>query len=81
VTQKDEAGPSRKEKIRLNLLNPLERRYFEYGDVESLTQLFAVTKGDEYIMMVYNRTSSGLNAQLCCPWFALTTINTMLRAL
>jgi hypothetical protein len=49
--------------------------------VASLTQFFAVAKGDEDIRMVYNGTSSGLNAHLLCPWLALATINTMLRAL
>jgi hypothetical protein len=40
-----------------------------------------VAKGEEDIRMVYNGTSSGLNSHLWCPWFALATINTMLRAL
>jgi hypothetical protein len=73
--------PARKEKIRLKLLKVLARRYFEYGNVASLTQFFVFAKCDEDIMMVYNGTSSGLNAHLWCPWFALATINTMLRAL
>jgi hypothetical protein len=63
------------------LLKVLARSYFEYGNVASLTQLFAVAKGDEDIRMVYTGTSSGLNSHLWCPWFALATINTMLRAL
>jgi hypothetical protein len=81
VPQKDEPDPARKEKIRLKLLKVLARRYLEYGNVSSLTQLFAVAKGDEDIRMVYNGTSSGLNSHLWCPWFALATINTVLRAL
>jgi hypothetical protein len=81
VPQKEEPDPARKEKIRLKLLKVLARRYFEYGDVASLTQFFSVAKGDEYIRMVYNSTSSGMNAHLWCPWFALATINTILRAL
>jgi hypothetical protein len=40
-----------------------------------------VAKGDEDIRMVYNGTSSGFNAHIWCPWFALVTINTILRAL
>jgi hypothetical protein len=63
------------------LLKALAKRYFEYGDVTSLTQFFAVAKGDEDIRVVYNGASSGLNAHLWCPWFALATINTMSRAL
>jgi hypothetical protein len=63
------------------LLKAVAKRYFEYGDVASLTKLFAVAKGEEDILMVYNGTSSGLNAHIWCPWFALATINTTLRAL
>jgi hypothetical protein len=81
LSQKDEPDLSKKEKIRLKLLKALARRYFEYEDVGSLTQFFAVAKGEEDIRMVYNVTSSGLNAHRWCPWFALATINTMLRAL
>jgi hypothetical protein len=54
--QKDKPDPTRKEKIRLKLLKVLDRRYFEYGNVASLTQFFAVAKGDEDIRMVYNGT-------------------------
>jgi hypothetical protein len=79
--QKDKPDLSKKEKIRLTLLKALAKRYFEYGEIASLTHFFAVAKGEEYIRMVYNGTSSGLNAHLWCPWFALETINTMLRAL
>jgi uncharacterized protein YcaQ len=49
VPQKDEPDPSKKEKIRLKLLKALAKRYFEYGGVASLTQLFAVAKGEEDI--------------------------------
>jgi hypothetical protein len=63
------------------LLKALAKRYFEYGDVASLTQFFAVAKGEKDIQMVYNGTSSELNAHLWCPCFAVATINTMLRAL
>jgi hypothetical protein len=65
----------------LKLLKALAMRYFEYGDVESLTQFFVVAKGDENTRMAYNGTSSGLNAHLWCRWFALAIMNTMLRAL
>jgi hypothetical protein len=81
VPQKDEPDPSKKEKIRLKLLKALARRYFEYGNVGSLTHFFVVAKDEEYIRMVYNGPSSGFNAHLWCPWFALAIINTMLRAL
>jgi hypothetical protein len=38
-------------------------------------------KGEPGIRMVYNGTSSGLNAHLLALWFALPTISTLLRAL
>jgi hypothetical protein len=80
IPQKDGPDPSKKEKIMLKLLKALVKRYFEYGEVASLTQFFAVAKGEEDIRMVYNGTSSVLNAYLWCLWFTLATINTMLRA-
>jgi hypothetical protein len=46
VPQKDEPDSARKEKIRIRLRKALAKRYFEYGDVASLTQFFAVAKGD-----------------------------------
>jgi hypothetical protein len=47
----------------------------------SLTSFFAVAKGATDIRMVYNGTSSGVNAHLWAPWFALPTICALLRAL
>jgi hypothetical protein len=40
-----------------------------------------VPNGDTYIQMVYNGTSSGMNAHLWAPWFALPTIYDLARAL
>jgi hypothetical protein len=40
-----------------------------------------VAKCDGDIRLVYNGTSSEFKAHLWCPWFALATINTILRAL
>jgi hypothetical protein len=47
----------------------------------SLTSFFAVLEGDTDISLVYNGTSSGLNAHLWAPWSALPTICALLRAL
>jgi hypothetical protein len=47
----------------------------------SLTSFFAVPKRDTDICLVYNGTSSGLNAHCWAPWFALPTICSLLRAL
>jgi hypothetical protein len=57
------------------------RRYFLYGMILSLTSFFAVAKGATGIRMVYNGTSSGMNANLWAPWFDLPTICSLLRAL
>jgi hypothetical protein len=47
----------------------------------SLTSFFAVAKGATDISMVYNGTSSGMNAHLWASWFALPTICALMRAL
>jgi hypothetical protein len=57
------------------------RRYFEYGLILSLNSLFLVPKVDTYIRMLYNGTSSGMNARLWAPWFALPTMYALNRAL
>jgi hypothetical protein len=57
------------------------RRYFEYGLILSLTSFFSVPKVDTDIRMVYNFTSSDMNAHLWAPWFALPTIYALARAL
>jgi hypothetical protein len=57
------------------------RRYFIYYLVMSLTSFFKGMKGETDIRMVYTTTSSGLNAHMWAPWFALPTIIALLRAL
>jgi hypothetical protein len=44
------------------LMKVFARRYFIYGMILSLRSFFAVPKGDTNICLVYNGTSSGLNA-------------------
>jgi hypothetical protein len=63
------------------LMKLFASHYFIYGVILSLTSLFAVPKGDMDICLVYNGTSSGLNAHLWAPWFAQPTICALLRAL
>jgi hypothetical protein len=58
-----------------------ERNYIEAGEVRSLTHMFAVPKGESDIRMVYNGTSSGLNAVIFAPHFGLPTTQNTLRAL
>jgi hypothetical protein len=46
----------------------------------SLTSFFSVDKGEDDIRMVYDGTKSGLNRVLFAPWFALATVDSMLRS-
>jgi hypothetical protein len=63
------------------LMMVFARRYFEYGLILSLISFLSVPKGDTDIRMVYNGTSSGLNAHLWARWFSLPTIYSLDRAL
>jgi hypothetical protein len=63
------------------LMKVLARRYLLYGMILSLTWFFAVPKGDTDFRMVYNGTSSGMNAHLWAPWFTLPMICALLRTL
>ena len=49
--------------------------------VLSLTSYFSVDKGGCDIRMVYDASKSGLNDVLFAPWFALSTVNSMLRSM
>jgi hypothetical protein len=62
------------------LMKVFARRYLLYGMILSLTSFFPVPKGDTDVRMVYNGTSSRMNAHLWAPWFALPTICALLRA-
>jgi len=48
--------------------------------VDSLTSYFSVPKGETDIRMVYDGTKSGLNDSLWAPWFALSTVEGLLRS-
>jgi hypothetical protein len=63
------------------LMTVFARRYLVYGLILSLTSLFSVPKGETDIRMVYNGTSSGMNAHISAPWFALPTMYALDRAL
>jgi hypothetical protein len=81
LSQMKEKDPEVRQSTGAKLMKVFARRYFLYGMIFSLTPFFAVPKGDTDIRLVYNGTSSGLNAHLWAPWFALPTIFTLLRAL
>ena len=57
------------------------RLYISPGLVASLTHMFTVPKGLFDWRIVYNGTSSGLNAALWAPHFGLPTIRHTLRSL
>jgi hypothetical protein len=81
LSQKKEKDTEVRRSMGAKLMKVFARCYFLYGIILSLTLLFAVTKGDTDIRIVSNRTSSGMNAHLWAPWFALPTIFSLLRAL
>ena len=73
--------PNSLSKVQTKLNDVRRKRYIEKGPVKSVTSFFDVPKGDDDIRMVYNGTSSGLNDSVWCPWFALPTVESELRAI
>lgn len=67
--------------IRDKMVKIVKRGYLEKGPVSSLLNYFAVPKGDNDVRMVFDGTKSGLNGALFAPWFALPTVDSMLRRL
>jgi hypothetical protein len=59
----------------------LSRGYISPGLVVSLTSYFAVAKGDTDIRLVYDGTSSGLNAALWAPSFWMPTSESAVRVI
>jgi hypothetical protein len=56
-----------------------DRRYVACGEIESLMNYFAVSKGDTDVRVVYDGTLSGLNGSLWAPYFPLPTLQSHLR--
>jgi hypothetical protein len=81
LSQRNEKDPEVRQSMGAKLMKVFARHYFIYGMSLSLTSFFAVPKGYTDIRLVYNGISSGLNAHLWAPWFALPTICALLRAL
>jgi hypothetical protein len=81
LSQNKENNPEVRSSMGAKLTKAFARRYLLYRIITSLTSFFAVWKGDTEIRMVYNGASSGMNARLWVPWFALPTICALLRAL
>jgi hypothetical protein len=81
LSQSKEKDTEVRQSIGAKLMKVFVRRYFMYGMILSLTSFFYVPKGNTDVRLVYNGTSSGLNAHLWAPWFALPNICALLRAL
>jgi hypothetical protein len=67
--------------IRAKLDGPLQKRYIVAGTVKSLTNYFAVPKGETDLRMVYDATKTGLNASLWVPSFPLPTTDSLVNLL
>ena len=69
-------------KVAVKLSTVLQRGYLDQEPpISSMTDFFAVPKGDADIRMVYNGTSCGLNEVLWAPNFWLPTAESALRLL
>jgi hypothetical protein len=81
ASQQKEKDPEVRNKVGTKLMTVFASQYVVYGLILSLTSFLSVPRGDTDIRMVYNDTSSGMNAHLWAPWFALPTIYALDRAL
>ena len=71
-----------REKVSSKLRKFINRRYIVYSvaaAVLSYISFFYVPKGEDDIRVVFNGTSSKLNAATFAPWFALPTVDSHLR--
>jgi len=70
------------QKLMMEKLNKVRGRgYIQKMEVRSLTNYFAVPKGQDDIRMVFDATQSGLNAALWAPNFQLPTADTLVRSI
>jgi len=81
VPQRFERDTDLRLKIRHKLDGPLSKRYIVPGTVASLTNYFAVSKGDSDLRMVYDASKTGLNASLWVPSFLLPTTDSLIDLL
>ena len=68
-------------KMKNNVYKVKKLLYIYPGTFLSITHMFYVRKGLNYIRMVYNGTSCGLNLSLWAPYFGLPIFQHTLRAL
>jgi hypothetical protein len=80
LPQRDVRDLKTKKKVIDKLQKVRMRRYIADGYVVSLTSFSDVPKGDDDIRMVYDGLVGGLNDALWVPPFALSTLNSHLRA-
>ena len=69
-------------KVKAKLDSVIKKGYIEMCDIaelEAMMYMFSVPKGDCDIRMVYDGSRSGLNEAIWSPWFALPTIDALLR--
>ena len=80
-TQKPPRDPEVRAKEKGKVSAVRDRNYVvPLADIKALLNFFSVSKGSSDIRMVYDGTASGLNEVLFAPWFALTTLEGMLRS-
>ncbi len=56
------------------LVKVRKRKYINTGDVLILIHYFYVSKGDDGIQILYNRTNSDINDSLWVPHFELSDV-------
>jgi hypothetical protein len=79
--QRKDKDPEVVRKQREKLVDVRSKGYIAlFIGILSLTSFFSVPKGEDDIRMVYDGTKSGLNRVLFAPWFALATVDSMLRS-
>jgi len=81
VPQRPEHDADLRLKIRHKLDGPLLKQYIVPGTLASLTNYFAVPKGDTDLRMVYDASKTGLNASLWVFSFPLPTTNSLVDLL
>ena len=79
--QRPPSDPDVKAKEKAKLSKVRARGYIcGFTGILALLNFFSVSKGANDVRMVYDGTKSGLNAVLFAPWFALASVDCMLRS-
>ena len=79
--QRPPSDPNVKAKEKEKISKVRARGYIcGFTGILALLNFFSVSKGTHDVRMVYDGTKSGLNAVLFAPWFALASVDSMLRS-